>query len=77
MHLPESALETGSGDDIPVGNYHTALMEAKKRLILGAIEQAGGSHLAASKLLGINATYLSRLIRNLNLKAALKQAGQE
>jgi len=52
------------------------LTEAKKRLILGMIEQAGGSHLAAAKLLGINPTYLSRLIRNLNLKAVLKQTGQ-
>jgi transcriptional regulator with GAF, ATPase, and Fis domain len=72
--LPESVVESAAGVDIPVGGYHAALIEAKKRLILGAIEQAGGSQLGASKLLGINATYLSRLIRNLNLKAALKQA---
>jgi transcriptional regulator with GAF, ATPase, and Fis domain len=74
--LPESALETGPGGDISVGGYHEALVEAKKRLILGAIEEAGGSHQAAAKALGINQTYLSRLIRNLNLKTASKQVGQ-
>jgi len=74
--LPESALETGPGGDISVGGYHEALIEAKKRLILGAIEEAGGSHQAAAKALGINQTYLSRLIRNLNLKMVSRQGGQ-
>jgi len=75
--LPESLLEAACSGEVPVGGYHAALIEAKKGLILGAIEEAGGNHIGASKLLGINPTYLSRLIRNLNLKAALKQAGQE
>jgi transcriptional regulator with GAF, ATPase, and Fis domain len=74
--LPESVLETVSGGGVIAGGYHQALIEAKKRLILGAIEQAGGSHLEAAKLLGINPTYLSRLIRNLNLKAAVTLTGQ-
>jgi len=74
--LPESALETGPDGDISVGGYHEALIEAKKRLILGAIEEAGGSHQAAAKALGINQTYLSRLIRNLNLKMVSRQGGQ-
>jgi two-component system response regulator HydG len=73
--LPESVLETAPAGDVTAGGYHQALIEAKKRHILKAIEQAGGSHLGAAKLLGINPTCLSRLIRNLNLKTALKQAG--
>ena len=71
--LPESVMETAVGGDTPVGGYQEGLIEAKKRLILGAIDQAGGSHLAAAKLLGVNPTYLSRLIRHLSLKAPLKQ----
>jgi Nif-specific regulatory protein len=74
--LPESLLEMVSGGGVIAGGYHQALIEAKKRLILGAIEQAGGSHLEAAKLLSINPTYLSRLIRNLNLKAAVTLTGQ-
>jgi transcriptional regulator with GAF, ATPase, and Fis domain len=73
--LPESVLETAAGGAIPVGGYHEALVEAKKRLIVEAVEKAGGEHLAAARMLGVNPTYLSRLIRNLNLKAALKHAG--
>jgi transcriptional regulator with GAF, ATPase, and Fis domain len=73
--LPESVLETAPRGDTAAGGYHEALIDSKKRLILGALEQAGGSHLAAARLLGINPTYLSRLIRNLNLKTALKLAG--
>jgi Response regulator containing CheY-like receiver, AAA-type ATPase, and DNA-binding domains len=74
--LPESVLESVSGGEVAAGGYHEGLIEAKKRLILGAIEQAGGSQLGAAKLLGVNPTYLSRLIRNLNLKYAAKPAGQ-
>jgi Nif-specific regulatory protein len=74
--LPESVLETVSGGGVIAGGYHQSMIEAKKRLILGAIEQAGGSHLEAAKLLGINPTYLSRLIRNLNLKTAVTLTGQ-
>jgi len=48
--LPESVIETAVGGDTPVGSFHQALIEAKKLLILGAIDQAGGSHLAAAKL---------------------------
>ena len=71
--LPESVMETAASGDTPIGGYHEGLIEAKKRLILGAIDQAGGSHLAAAKLLGVNPTYLSRLIRKLSLKASVKQ----
>jgi transcriptional regulator with GAF, ATPase, and Fis domain/pSer/pThr/pTyr-binding forkhead associated (FHA) protein len=74
--LPESVLETASGGGVIASGYHEALIEEKKRLILGAIEQARGSHLEAAKLLGLNPTYLSRLIRSLNLKAVVTLAGQ-
>ena len=74
--LPESVLESVSGGEVAAGGYHEGLIEAKKRLILGAIEQAGGSQIGAAKLLGVNPTYLSRLIRNLNVKYATKLAGQ-
>ena len=51
--------------------FISALKKTKKELILAAVKQAGGNHAEAAKLLGLHPTYLSRLIRNLNLKEAL------
>jgi Nif-specific regulatory protein len=71
--LPEAALET----DIPVmggvAKYHEAVAEAKKQLILKAVEQAGGNYTEAAKLLGVHPNYLHRLIRNMNLRPEIKK----
>ena len=74
--LPEAALET----DVPAGDvgggvakYHEAVAEAKKQLILKAVEQAGGNYTEAAKLLGVHPNYLHRLIRNMNLRPELKK----
>ena len=71
--LPESVLETASA--MPASactDYHEAIKEAKKYVILRACEQAGGSYVEAAKLLNVHPNYLHRLIRNLNLKSLLK-----
>jgi len=72
--LPEAVLEVESAT--PAGgasaDYHEALKEAKKQLILRACEQSGGSYIEAAKLLNVHPNYLHRLIRNLNLKPLLK-----
>jgi transcriptional regulator with GAF, ATPase, and Fis domain len=44
------------------------VLETKRRLLLEAIDRSGGNYTAAAKLLGINPTYLHRLLRNLQLK---------
>jgi DNA-binding NtrC family response regulator len=67
--LPEAVLEREPPEGVAPGSYHEAVKEAKKRLILAAVEQAGGSQTEAAAILGINPTYLSRLIRNLDLKS--------
>jgi Nif-specific regulatory protein len=72
--LPEAALEratptSGAG----VANYHDAVTEAKKQLILKAVEQAGGNYTEAAKLLGVHPNYLHRLIRNMNLRTEIKK----
>jgi len=46
--------------------------DAKKQVILRAFDQAGGNHTDAARLLGLHPDYLHRLIRNLDLKSALK-----
>ena len=55
----------------PVAPYHRNVVETKRRLILEAIDQSGGNHTAAARLLGINPTYLHRLLRNLQLRDAV------
>ncbi|MGH9940664.1 MAG: sigma 54-interacting transcriptional regulator [Blastocatellia bacterium] len=72
--LPEAVLEVESAApaDAASADYHEALKEAKKQLILRACEQSGGSYVEAAKLLNVHPNYLHRLIRNLNLKPLLK-----
>jgi Nif-specific regulatory protein len=72
--LPEAALETATTTTTGgVANYHDAVTEAKKQLILKAVEQAAGNYTEAAKLLGVHPNYLHRLIRNMNLRPELKK----
>jgi Nif-specific regulatory protein len=71
--LPEAVLETETPNAVASTKYHEAVMEAKKQLIINAIEQSGGNYTEAAKLLGVHPNYLHRLIRNMNLKARLKK----
>jgi transcriptional regulator with GAF, ATPase, and Fis domain len=73
--LPEAFLESVPSPDA-FGNYHETVRNLKKQLILNAFEQAGGSVTEAAKLLGVNPNYLHRLIRNLDLRVALKKGVQ-
>jgi Nif-specific regulatory protein len=72
--LPETVLEATSAAHACAASadYHEAVKEAKKQLILRACEQSGGSYVDAAKLLNVHPNYLHRLIRNLNLKPLLK-----
>ena len=86
--LPDDVLEsetTGAdapnnqeeiAEPAPIGlapKYHDAVREAKKEIIVNAIEQASGNYVEAAKLLGLHPNNLYRLIRNLNLKSRLKK----
>lgn len=71
--LPETLLEGEPSTDVAVTKYHEAIKQAKKQLILKAVEEARGNYTEAAKLLGVHPNYLHRLIRNLNLKAAVKK----
>jgi transcriptional regulator with GAF, ATPase, and Fis domain len=50
--------------------FHTAIQQAKKDLIVRAVQEAAGNYTAAARLLGLHPNYLHRLIRNLQLKPA-------
>jgi two-component system, NtrC family, response regulator HydG len=71
--LPETLLESSQASAAAPAQYHDAVRNLKKQLILTAFEQSGGSITETAKLLGLNPNYLHRLIRNLNLRLALKK----
>lgn len=73
--LPEALLESGADNILWPATYYEAVKEAKKRLILNALEQSASSYTEAAKRLGIHPNNLHRLIRTLNLKAALGTEG--
>jgi DNA-binding NtrC family response regulator len=70
--LPESILEKETPPGAIGGRYHAAIKEAKKHLILSAMQESRGNYTEAARLLGVHANYLHRLIRNLDLKKALQ-----
>jgi transcriptional regulator with GAF, ATPase, and Fis domain len=86
--LPDDVLECETaGDPVPRApvdqkitstgattlKYHDAVKEAKKQVIINAIERASGDYAEAAKTLGMHTNNLHRLIRNLNLKSHLKK----
>jgi len=52
-----------------LGPFHDGVEEFKKELIRRALEQAKGNQTRAAEILGLQRTYLSRLIKNLGLRA--------
>jgi transcriptional regulator with GAF, ATPase, and Fis domain len=73
----EDLPETVSSSPLPSsegrGRYHDTLEDAKKRLIVRALEECHGNYTHAARWLGLNANYLHRLIRVLGIKDALKR----
>jgi Nif-specific regulatory protein len=73
--LPEAILERGQLDSSAAsGGFHEGVIEAKKQLILKALDKSSGNYNEAAQLLGVHPNYLHRLITNLNLRAR-KQRG--
>jgi DNA-binding NtrC family response regulator len=64
-HIVESRHEGDEGDS---DRFHAKVKAYKGQLIRDAIRSADGHQRKAADLLGLNPTYLSRLIRNLGLK---------
>jgi len=70
--LPEAVLEGGSAKASIVG-YHEKLKEAKRLIVIRAIEAADGNYTIAAKELGLHPANLHRLIRTLGIKSELKK----
>jgi Nif-specific regulatory protein len=73
--LPEELLEVPAGV-IPLDEYHAGVNEARRQIVVRALEKTKGNMTQAAHLLGIQPTYLHRLVRNLGLKARPKN-GEE
>jgi Nif-specific regulatory protein len=78
--LPDSILESVGSAGSGAGGagsprFHEAVKHAKRELIARAVEEAHGNYNAAARLLGLHPNYLHRLIKNLQMKAALKDIG--
>ncbi|HYO11836.1 MAG TPA: sigma 54-interacting transcriptional regulator [Thermoanaerobaculia bacterium] len=71
--LPETILEAGAAPELSLGRYHETVQETKKRLIRSAVAEAGGNITKAAALLGLQPTYLHRLIRNLELRGEIER----
>ena len=72
--LPNTLLEEQSAG-LTAARYHNTLSQTKKQLVQTALDETNGNHVKAARLLGIHPKYLHRLIRNLNLKSAVKRQG--
>ncbi len=66
--LPESLLEKKAPPGVCLSHYQDAINEAKRQVILAALEQAGGNYPEAARILGLGRTYLHRLITSMNLR---------
>lgn len=74
--LPEHILESRRLVDPSSQGFYESVREAKKRLIVTALGQAGGNFTEAAKLLGLHPNNLHRLIRNLGLKDEVSKPRQ-
>jgi Nif-specific regulatory protein len=69
--LPRRVLDA-SDNTAGIGvRYHEAVKDAKRQLIMKALEQAKGNYTEAAKALGIHPNNLHRIIRTLDLKSAV------
>jgi transcriptional regulator with GAF, ATPase, and Fis domain len=68
--LPERILESANSGK-PMAKYYEAVKQAKRELILNALQQANGNYTEAANALGVHPNNLHRLIRTLDLKTAI------
>jgi DNA-binding NtrC family response regulator len=68
--LPAELRDPGPGGGVarePARTYHAAVEEFKRGLIASTLRRTGGNRTRAARLLGLQRTYLARLIRDLGL----------
>jgi DNA-binding NtrC family response regulator len=68
LDLPVNVVSAAPGPVVESSNYHDAVDAYRRELIAKTLEQAQGSRAAAAKILGLQRTYLSRLIKSLGIE---------
>jgi Nif-specific regulatory protein len=71
--LPDALLDVPAPAGSDRQRFHEAVRDAKIRVIEEAFREARGSYIETARLLGLNANYLHRLIKNLQLKPVLER----
>jgi len=71
--LPETIWEGApvSASPSPM-TYHAALRQAKQKIVMQALDLAGGNYTEAARRLGVHVTYLHRLMHSFNVKPGTK-----
>ncbi|HYV25644.1 MAG TPA: sigma 54-interacting transcriptional regulator [Pyrinomonadaceae bacterium] len=69
--LPRRVVDSAENASATEATYYEAIKDAKRLIVLNALEQSKGNYTEAAKALGIHANNLHRIIRTLDLKAAL------
>jgi len=69
----QSTADRGSGG-VDRGGFRESIEQAKVALVRNAFAESGGNHTAAARLLGLHPNYLHRLMRNLKIRTAGRQA---
>ena len=70
--LPETVLDSSPGAAHESAKYLSSVKDAKRQMIVNALQQSRGSYLEAAKMLGIHPNSLLRLMRNLNVRASME-----
>ena len=71
--LPDALLEAPASGEVERPRFHEAVREAKVRVIVDTFREARRNYTDTARLLGLHPNYLHRLIKNLDLKAALEE----
>jgi transcriptional regulator with GAF, ATPase, and Fis domain len=66
-------LDSAPVSEVRLGDFHEAVQETKKQLIRAAVAEASGNITKAAARLGLQPTYLHRLIRNLDLRGEIQE----
>lgn len=72
--LPDAISDAAPAASIPATKYAGTMKDAKKQLILQALQDTNGSYIDAARILGLHPNSLLRLIRRLDLKLEAKEA---
>jgi DNA-binding NtrC family response regulator len=70
-HLPKGLSETSGSPAAParpLPGFHGAVSDFKRRLLEATLTQAGGNRTRAARALGLQRTYLLRLIREFEIR---------